>query len=90
MTKEAQRWEELVREYNGLAHVPRTKVAVAREHSRLLDCGMDRADALEQAMITCAYKKDTRPTVMVEGAAEYEMIIQGGQIWADIQKSSER
>jgi len=27
---------------------------------------------------------------MVDGAAEYEMIIQGGQIWADIQKSSER
>jgi len=88
--EEQKRWELLLAEYRLLNHVPRIRAAVLKKYG-LLECnGMARCDALEQAMIEHAYKEDTRPTVMVDGAAEYEMIIQGGQIWADIQKSSGR
>ena len=88
--EEQKRWNSLIAEFENLNHVPRIKTDVRKEYYRLINCGTSRCDAMEQAMVDRAYKKDTRPTVMVDGAAEYEMIIQGGKIWADIQKSSER
>jgi hypothetical protein len=73
--EEGQRWDKLYNEYHNLYHVPRIQKAVREEHKRLVDNGWHISDAMEEALVKHAYKQDTRPTHMADGAQEYEDIL---------------
>jgi hypothetical protein len=76
-----ERWDNLLRAFHGLHHVPKIKRRVVEAYSALLSKGVEQHDALEQALIDHAYYKDTRVN-------EYHDIMEGVKIWEYIQKHS--
>lgn len=88
-TKEQEdRWLALRSAYYGLGHVPIIQAKVFDKYEQLRALGMEPSDAMDQALIDHAFHKDTRPLVTQNGVLEYEDILEGDKIWADIQNSS--
>lgn len=86
---ESGRWERLVNVYNGLNHVPKIQKATSDRYSDLVGQEVTPSDALERALVEHAfYKPPQKPlsAIMSVAADEYDLIIEGGEIWDATQK----
>ena len=98
MSSDKERWAELITAFKSLSHVPKIQKKVRDEYEVTIMRRMASQAtynwalynwALERALVKHAYYEvRTMPSVMTDGATEYEDILAGETIWDSTQKSS--